>query len=282
MCIKHDWCPMVVSRTLGKAEAKFLADLASADKTIFTTDDARSVTGSSTSAVDLMIARLTRKKWLIRLNRGTYLIVPLSAGEKAEYSESWFIVARALIEPADYYLSHFSALDIHEMTTNPVLTVYISTPVRRIEKRIAGATYRFISVRPQNMWGSAETWVTSSQRVRVSDLERTIIDCLDRPDLCGGVVEVANGLWAKRDVVDFERLAAYAERLGRKSVIKRLGFLLGVFELGTPELTGALMEALSPSYALLDPTLPDEGHYLRKWRVRVNLNPEELRAAVTT
>lgn len=282
MYIKHDWCLMAVSRALGKTEAKFLADLASADKTIFTTDDARSVSRSSASAVDLLIAGLIKKKWLIRLNRGTYLIVPLSAGEQAEYSESWFVVARALIEPADYYLSHFSALEIHGMTTNPVLTVYISTPVRRIEKQIAGATYRFISVRPENMWGSTETWVTPSQRVRVSDLERTIIDCLDRPDLCGGIIEVATGLWAKRNLVDFRRLADYAKRLGRQSVVKRLGYLLGVFELGTQELTHELIETLSPSYALLDPTLPDEGHYVRKWRVRVNLNPDELRAAVTT
>lgn len=273
---------MATSRGLGKTEAKFLADLASADKTIFTTDDARSVTGSSASAVDLLISRLVRKKWLIRLNRGVYLIVPLSAGEQAEYSEDWFVVAKSLIEPADYYLSHFSALEIHEMTNNPILTVYISTPVRRIEKRIAGATYRFVSVQPEKMWGSTETWVTPSQRVRVSDLERTIVDCLDRPDLCGGIMEVATGLWAKRDAVDFGRLTAYARRLGKKSVVKRLGYLMGVFELGVPEFTAELSESLSPSYALLDPTLPDEGRYIRKWRIRANLNPDELRAAVTT
>ena len=131
---------MEVSRALGKTEARLLADLASSDRAIFTTDDARAVTGSSAPAVDLLIAGLIAKKWLIRLNRGTYLIVPMSAGHEAEYSEDWFVVARALIEPADYYLSHYTALEIHEMTSNPVLTIYISTPVRRIEKRLGGAT----------------------------------------------------------------------------------------------------------------------------------------------
>ena len=273
---------MEVSRALGKTEARLLADLASSDRAIFTTDDARAVTGSSAPAVDLLIAGLIAKKWLIRLNRGTYLIVPMSAGHEAEYSEDWFVVARALIEPADYYLSHYTALEIHEMTSNPVLTIYISTPVRRIEKRLGGATYRFISARPENMWGIREVWATPTQRVRVSDLERTIIDCLDRPDLCGGIPEVAKGLWAKRETIDFGILTAYAKRLGRKSVIKRLGYLLGVFELGGPAAAGDLAEAVTPSYALLDPTLPDEGRYVSKWRVRVNLEPDELRAAVTT
>lgn len=270
------------TRALGKTEAKFLADLASADKEIFTTGDARAVTGSSPQAVDLLIAGLIAKKWLVRLNRGTYLIVPLSAGEHAEFAPNWFVVGRALIEPADYYLSHFSALEIHEMTNNPVLTVYITTPVRRIEKRLAGATYRFISVRPEKMWGVTEVWAAPGQRVRVSDLERTIVDCLDRPDLCGGMSEVSKGLWAKRDAIDYAKLAGYTMRLGRKSVAKRLGYLLDVFGLASPSRVDVLRDVLTPSYALLDPTLPDEGRYVRKWRVRVNLDPDELRSAVTT
>lgn len=282
MYTKHDELMTTLSRTLGQTEAKFLADLASEDKQVFTTEDARIVAGTSNHAVDLLIAKLLAKKWLIRLNRGTYLIVPLSAGEEAEYSENWFVVAKHLIEPADYYLSHFSALEIHEMTTNPVLTVYISTPVRRIEKKIAGATYRFVTAKPADMWGSEEAWVTASQKVCVSSLERTILDCLDRPDLSGGVIEVARGLWAKRNEIDFEKLADYAKRLGKKSVAKRLGFLFTVFELGTPELIADLKELVSASYTLLDPTLPDEGRYLRRWRVRANIDPEEIRAATTT
>ena len=39
-----------------------------------------------------------------------YLIVPLSAGLTSEYSENWYVVAKHLIQPAPYYLSHFSAL----------------------------------------------------------------------------------------------------------------------------------------------------------------------------
>ena len=282
MYTTHNELMTRLSKTLGQTEAKFLADLASQDKQVFTTEDARIVAGTSEHAVDLLIAKLLKKKWLIRLNRGVYLIVPLSAGEEAEYSENWFVVAKYLIEPADYYLSHFSALEIHEMTTNPVLTVYLSTPVRRIEKKIAGATYRFVTTKPTDMWGSEAAWVTQSQKVRVSDLERTIVDCLDRPDLSGGVIEVARGIWAKRDEIDFERLGSYVTRLGRKSVAKRLGFLLETFELGTPELLTSLRELVSASYTLFDPTLPDEGRYLRKWRVRVNLSPDEIKASVTT
>ena len=270
------------SKILGETEARFLVALASRDKTIFTTEDARRVTGTSALATNSLISNLLQKKWLIRLNRGTYLIVPLSAGEEAEYSENWFVVAKYLIEPEPYYLSHFSALEIHEMTTQPVLTVYVSTPVRRIPKEIAGASYRFISMPPDGLWGVEDIWVTPSQQVKVSDLERTIIDCLDRPDLSGGIIEVARGLWSKRDQIDFVKLGEYARRLGRKSVAKRLGFLLDTFDLGTPQIREQLKGLVTASYVLMDPTLLAEGRYQSKWKIRANVDPAELRAATTT
>jgi predicted transcriptional regulator of viral defense system len=116
----------------------------------------------------------------------------------------------------------------------------------------------------------------------VSDLERTIVDCLHRPDLCGGIVEVARGLWAKRQEVDFAQLGRYAIRLDHKAVAKRLGFLLDVYDLGTSETTGVLREMVTASYTSLDPTLPASGRYLSKWKIRVNVSPDELRDAVTT
>ena len=144
------------SRELGNAESRFLAALASSDRSIFTTGDARQVSGTSSSATDSLISGLLKKKWLIRLNRGVYLIVPLSAGLTSEYSENWYVVAKHLIQPAPYYLSHFSALEMHEMTTQPVLTVYISTPVRRISKEVAGATYRFVTTSADSLWGAED------------------------------------------------------------------------------------------------------------------------------
>lgn len=281
MYTEHDYVERF-SKTLGEAEARLLATLASQDKTIFTTDDARRVSLASVAAVDLMIAKLLKKGWLVRLNRGTYLIVPLSAGEGGEYSENWYVIARHLIAPALYYLSHFSALDIHEMTTQPVLTVYISTPKRRIQKEIAGATYRFVHTRPDDCWGIEDVWVTPSRQVKVSELERTVLDCLDRPDLSGGIIEVARGLWAKREDIDFEKLAAYTTRLGRKSVAKRLGFLLETHGLGSATTRRVLQGLVTASYTPLDPSLPPSGPYVAGWRVRANVGPDELWAATTT
>ncbi|MHB1326062.1 MAG: type IV toxin-antitoxin system AbiEi family antitoxin domain-containing protein [Thermoleophilia bacterium] len=264
------------SKALGEVEARLLASLASQNKLIFTIQEAQAVTGSPLPAVHSLVSGLVKKKWLIRLVQGKYLIVPLEAGEKGEHTENWFVVAKNLIEPKPYFISHYSALDIHEMVTQPVMTIYISTPIRRIQKNILGATFRFIYTKPEDLWGLEDVWATQSQKVKTTDLERTIIDCLDRPDLCGGVSEVAKGIWTKRDEIDYSTLADYAKKLGRKSVIKRLGFILETYSLGNQQMLSTLKKEITSSYTLLDPSLPASGRFKSSWKVRTNVEPEEL------
>lgn len=264
------------SKALGEVEARLLASLASQNKLIFTIQEAQTVTGSPLPAVHSLVSGLVEKKWLIRLVQGKYLIVPLEAGEKGEHTENWFVIAKNLIEPKPYFISHYSALDIHEMVTQPVMTVYISTPIRRIPKNILGATFRFIYTKPEDLWGIEDVWVTQSQKVKTSDLERTIIDCLDRPDLCGGVSEVAKGIWTKRNEIDYAKLAEYSKKLGRKSVIKRLGFILETYSLGNQEMLSGLKEEITNSYTLIDPSLPASGRFKSSWKIRANVEPEEL------
>jgi predicted transcriptional regulator of viral defense system len=273
---------MNISRSLGRTNVKLLTTLAAAGKNIFSLADAIEATKGSPATTRRMLSYLVEKKWLIRLAPSKYLIVPLAAGEEGEHTENWYLIAGKLIEPAPYYISHLSALDIHETTIQPSFTVYISSPVRRKTKHALGADFHFIYVQPEDIWGIEEAWVTSNQKVRVSDFERTIIDCLDRPDLAGGISQVAYSLWIKRASTNYEHLVQYAERLGRKSVAKRLGFLLDTLGLGTPKLLSKLHGMATNSYPLLDPTLPASGRYLNAWKLRLNLEPEELTATAKT
>jgi len=265
-----------IKRTLGNIESRLLSTLSSTGKTIFSVKDAQNVTGSSMSATRIILSKLAKKRWLIRLSSGKYLIVPLSAGEKGEHSENWYLIAKNLIKPSLYYISYFSALEIHEMTIQPVLRIYISTPNRKRPKDILGATFQFVYTQEKDMWGLEDNWVTPSQKLKVSDLERTIIDCLDRLEFCGGITEVARGIWIKRNDLDFGKLIQYLIRFNRKSVVKRLGFLFDIYGIANKEVQSELKKLLSPSYARLDPTLEDTGRFLNSWKLRVNIDQNEL------
>lgn len=169
------------------------------------------------------------------------------------------------------------------MITHPALTVFISSPSRRPSKKILGATFRFIYAQQKDIWGTEEDWVTASQKVKISDLERKIIDCLDRPDLSGGISEVAKGIWTKRKAIDYQKLVKYTKKLGRKSVAKRLGFLLETYNLGSSDIIEELRKMVeSRSYSPLDPILPNTGKYLSSWKLRINIEQDELIAITQT
>src|SRR3546814_2355387 len=121
-----------------------------------------------------------------------------------------------------------------------------------------------------------EIWISSQDQVRVSDPERTIIDGLDHPQFVGGVTEVARGLWMKRDTLRVALMIDYALRLGVGAVIRRLGYLLEFYGLADAAALEPLRARLTPTYQRLDPLFPNEGRMLARWRIRLNIEPDEL------
>jgi predicted transcriptional regulator of viral defense system len=272
----------MVSKTLGSTGARLLTTLAEKDKNIFSIADTQEILDSSYDAALHTLRRLTRTGWLVRLTAGRYAIVPLSSGDQANPQINRYVIARELMEQTPYYISHESAMDIHNMLTRPVTNVIVTTPRRLTGREILGVPYRFVYASSETLWGSEPIWVTPYEQVTVSDLERTILDGLARPDLCAGVSQVATGLWLRQDDFDWDRLAAYAHKLDVRAVAQRLGYLLELYDLGTPSLIASLQEMVGVSYAKLDALLPDDGPYLARWRLRLNLEPETLQTIVRT
>ena len=68
---------------LGKQESFLITSLARENKTIFSSADARAILGEQAKNV---IYNLIRKKWILKLKRGLYAIVPLDIGVKGAES----------------------------------------------------------------------------------------------------------------------------------------------------------------------------------------------------
>ena len=100
-------------RELGAQEAEFLSRLAAAGNTIFSVDQATEFWGSAQHAATVM-SRLVRKGWLQRLERGTYMVIPLEAGPERAWSESALVIIPHLIRPAA--VAYWSALQYWNMT----------------------------------------------------------------------------------------------------------------------------------------------------------------------
>jgi predicted transcriptional regulator of viral defense system len=269
-------------KTLGKENAALFTGLASQGKLVFSIADAQKISGSNYQATLQALHRLVNAGWLVKLGAGKYALVSPDAGQDVIPTANRLIIGREIVGDVPYYGSHETALEAHNLLTRPVIGVTITTPRRLKLKKVLQTTYRFIYAKPEKIWGTRPVWVTDSEQMIFSDPERTLLDCLARPDLCGGISEVAGALSIGKILFDWERLTRYAEYYDQQAAVKRLGFLLDLLNLGTATAYERLQDVIGPSYAPLDPFLPDEGRYISRWKIILNIEPEELEKAAST
>ena len=240
-------------------------------KGIFSSDEARHALGWSPSEVHPILFRLVKKGRLVRIKRGLFCIQPLGTSRPG-YSQNWLLIASRLAGNKPYFISYYSAMQLHGMTGESIQTIFISRVEQHRPPQNLQMPIRFVTVPQKRFWGLEEKWATQEAKVWVSERERTILDILDRPDLAGGISEIARGLWMVRKDIDSSKLIAYARRLDSYAAAKRLGFLMEKMEIGTAKEIEKLHDFIknSSSYAFLDPTAEKTGRYFNRWHLRIN------------
>ena len=271
-------------RTLGAQETRLLNTLSAAGKAVFTVEDAQAAGDGKVANLPRLLSHLTRKRWLLRLERGKYLILPLSAGMEGLYTAHEFVLASRLVEP--YAIGYWSALHYDGFTEQVPQTVMVISPARRRDVSVEelGFHCHFVTIAAERFFGVV-TVLVDDQPVVMTDPARTVLDCLDRPDLCGGMVEAAKGLYGYAQRLDAQpaQLTAYAGRLGNQAILKRLGYLAEQFDLaarfpnaGWSDAIAAWRRDLSAGFVRLDPRLPAAGPYDRAWWLGLNVPTSHL------
>jgi predicted transcriptional regulator of viral defense system len=196
------------------------------------------------------------------------MIVPLEAGKlgSQSYTIHSFVIASHLVDP--YYISHWSALNYYGYTEQTPPAVYISTTKPRNRKHILDTEFIFVAVTKRKMF-SINVITIEDHSVKISSPEKTIADCLDHPEHCGGILEVAKALYFEHESLDLGEILQAAERMGNKTIIKRLGYLLETF--GYKRYMDFFDDhELSKGYSTLDPGKPKNGKINEKWRLLIN------------
>lgn len=225
---------------------------------------------------------MTKRGLLMRLKQGVYYIVPFEA-DAEHYIPNWHLLAKYLVNNSAHYIGYYSALQIHDLITQPSLKeqIVVAEQVRPSEILIKGVPFQFVYHNPKHFFGGVQVWIDSFHKVYCSDLEKTLIDCLFKPDYAGGVVEVAKAIHRSKDKLDFDKLLGYAIKFDTQVVIKRLGFLLETLQIDTKVLHD-LMRLRTSAYAVLDTELPMEGKRNARWRILQNLDSHTIHSAIYT
>ena len=257
-----------VRRPLSKTESTLLASLAERGRNILTLKDVTSTLDIQYENAKVIANRLVKKKWLIQIARGTYIIVPLEAGVKSQHTEHGFVIASHLVEP--YYIGYWSALNYHGLSEQVPSVIFVVSSKRRKDRTILDTRFRFITIKKSKIFELIEVTISNST-VKISDVEKTIADCLDHPEYCGGLEEIAKALFFDHRELDMEKIIKNAEKMGNKTIIKRLGYLLDLFNYHEYEHLFKDV-TITQGYPKLDPKLLKKGTYNDRWKLQINLD----------
>lgn len=237
---------------------------------------------SNESALKELLSDMAKRGLLMRLKKGLYYIIPYEKDPKS-FMPDWHIIAGHLTKRTEHYIGYYSALQIHNLITQPSLKeqIVVAKQMRPSTLRIKNTTFQFIYHNEDHFFGSKKIWIDSFHKVECSDLEKTFVDCLFKPDYAGGIVEIARAIYMSKEKIKFDKLIEYTQRFKSQAVIKRLGFLLETLGIDSG-ITEKLQQLKTASYVLLDTELPKSGKLISRWSIQQNLETETIKSAIYT
>lgn len=231
--------------------------------------------GVAAATVNSHLARWLRQGRITSVKRGLFVRADEADAEYGLPPD--FLVLASRMAP-DAALAYHTALEAHGVAQSAFerLTYVTWTSTRAIDYQ----GRRFVPVRPRAPLRGAdfgERWIELVDRagmeVRVTSIERTVVDVLDRLDVAGGPHEVWRSL-AAVPALDPGALEDYVAVLGSATLAAKVGFFLESRQeaLVIPAGTLEHLAALKPrAPVFMDRALG--GRLVRRWSLIV---PEDL------
>ncbi|MER8948084.1 type IV toxin-antitoxin system AbiEi family antitoxin [Mesorhizobium sp. M0809] len=236
--------------------------------------------GSETSARKV-IRNLIRKGWLSRIVGGKYMLLPPEHGPENLGENNNLALAAAAVDPS--YIGWWSAAAWHGFTTQKPMTVFVAVLRQMLPRMIEGSDVRFVKVTARKFFGH-RSYDVYGRSVNISSPEKTLVDCLDRPDLAGGAAELTRITDSALAGIDIPELLAAAKAMKSKALLQRLGFLADLVGRPLPdEARQSLRDSIPKSYrshfGRAEPREGDIG-YVAAWGLAVNARDSDLLAEV--
>lgn len=222
-----------------------------------------SLTGRTYVEMKPFIRKFIREGQLFALEKGLYCV---------RNFRNPYVIGNALVKNSS--VAYWSALNLHGLTEQIPNVVYVQSDGRKTDKKVFNVRYKFIQVKPQKICGIIQMGYGNEQ-FKVTDVEKTLLDCFDLPQYAGGYEELIRAFYVAK--INGGKLLKYAVQMNNLSVIKRVSYLSALFEI---ESLGKFREKaqklINKRYALLDPMGEDTGKFNSSWRLRINIPEEKL------
>jgi predicted transcriptional regulator of viral defense system len=164
---------------------------------------------------------------ILLLRRGLYAVVPPGVSREEAPVDPYLLASRLAPEAV---LAYHTALEVHGRNYSVFHTLYYLahrslTPFVFRNDRFQAVRFPVALARAgKSLFGVIQT-DRQGLRLRVTSLERTLVDALDRPDLAGGGEEVFRSLESV-EYFDLDTVLRYVKLLGNATTAAKVGFFL--------------------------------------------------------
>jgi predicted transcriptional regulator of viral defense system len=165
---------------------------------------------------------MVKKKVIERVKPGLFVRIPESVIlDKQQYTEDAILIATKATKKS--FLSHYTALTLHGLSERYTTQIYATTTTHQRNIQYNNITINYIQIIPKKYFGT--TVITySNYNIRISEVERTIIDIINKPKYAGGWTETINCL-KNLDKIDFKKLITYLKKYNNKTTARKIGYL---------------------------------------------------------
>jgi predicted transcriptional regulator of viral defense system len=263
-------------RTLGPAEARVVLSLREQGREIVTTTEIAKILGSKKSAHNA-VYKLLRKGWLTRLVGGRYMFLPPEHGPENTGENNALAVASAITEPS--YVGWWAAASFHGFTTQKPMALSVAVLKQLPTRLVEGTEVRFVKVAPRKFFGF-QNYAVYGRTAVISTTPKTVVDCVDRPDLAGGPGELTRIVFGASTEVDVAELMNTARQTKSTSLLQRLGFLMDLVGWSIPADQRQSIHDVIPKTARSVFGRRDRRHgdigYVAQWKLLVHSTRDEL------
>jgi len=244
-------------------ESQIMNLIADNEISILTTEKLLTLAGQDYMCLKPTLKKLVRNGQLFRIEKGLYCVRNFRNPN---------IIANALL--ADSVVGYWTALNMHNLTEQIPNTIYSLSTTSKNNKKVFNVRYKFIKVNANKVCGITHMGY-GNESFRITDIEKTLLDCFDLPKYSGGYEELIRAFYNAN--ISSTKLLSYGKQMNNLSVLKRLAFLSEIFEMKRfVVFQKEVFKMVNKRYTLLDPMGENDGEFNSKWRIRVNIQKERL------
>lgn len=126
-------------------------------------DALRVLPNSKENTVRKLLSDMTSRGLLMRIKDGVYYIIPYEENPET-FMPDWHLLVKYIVKEAKHYIGYYSALQIHNLITQPSLKeqIVVAKQIRPSEVKIKDITFQFIYHNESHFFGDKKHGLTVS------------------------------------------------------------------------------------------------------------------------